>query len=489
MQGAHDVAEVRRAEQELLDVLPDGGLMERAATGLATVCLRLLSERIGRAYGARVVLLAGSGNNGGDALVAGSRLARRGVVVDAVLLAAESYAPGLSALLAAGGRVAIDAESALADADLVIDGIVGIGGRGALRPEAVRLLDVIGPTALIVAVDVPSGVDAETGVVEGAVVRADVTVTFGTLKPGLLIDPGARSVGHLELIDLGLQLRAPSVVGVDEEDVRAGWPWASRPDDKYARGAVGVLAGSVDYPGAAVLCVAGAQRSGCGYVRVAAPAGVAEVVRRAWPEAVVTELEGTDPTQAVGRVQAWVVGPGIGVDDEARTRLADVLAAGLPTVLDADALTLLTHDPVLLKDRGPASTLLTPHAGELARLLGVERSEVEARRLQHVRAAAEQFGVTVLLKGATTLVADPGGTVRVSATGVPELATAGAGDVLSGICAALLASGVSAMAAGSLGAWVHGAAAAQASGGGPIAARDVADALPRVLAELGNPAS
>ena len=238
-----------------------------------------------------MVLLVGSGNNGGDALVAGARLARRGVVVDAVLLSDGPYAPGLAALLGAGGRVTSDPETALGDADLVVDGIVGIGGRGGLRPEAASLLELVGPTAFVVAVDVPSGVDASTGEVDGAAVRADVTVTFGTLKPGLLVDPGASYVGRLELVDLGLgpRLGAPTVVEVDADDVRDRWPWPGRAGDKYARGALGVLAGSPAYPGAAALCVGGALRAGCGYVRVAAAPGVDDAVRRAWPEAVVAD--------------------------------------------------------------------------------------------------------------------------------------------------------------------------------------------------------
>ena len=154
-------------------------------------------------------------------------------------------------------------------------------------------------------------------------VRADVTVTFGTLKPGLLVDPGAAHAGLVELVDLGLGplLGGPALEGIDEEDVRAGWPWAGRDDDKYARGALGVFAGSRGYPGAAALCVAGALRSGSGYVRVAAEPGVAEAVRLAWPEAVVTVITGSAPTEEVGRVQAWVAGPGLGLDDVTGSRL------------------------------------------------------------------------------------------------------------------------------------------------------------------------
>ncbi len=486
MLAAHGVAEVRRAEQVLLDVLPDGALMERAAAGLAQTCLRILRERLGRAYGARVVLLVGSGNNGGDALVAGARLAHRGVSVEAVLLSEQPYAAGLTALCAAGGRIATDAAGVLEDADLVVDGIVGIGGRGGLRPEARRLLREIGPTATVVAVDLPSGVDADTGAVEGAAVRADVTVTFGTLKPGLLVDPGAGFAGEVQLVDIGLELGAPAMEALGADEVRTMWPWPSRDGDKYARGALGVVAGSRDYPGAAVLCVGGALRAGCGYVRVAAPDAVADVVRQAWPEAVVASLTDDDPVGSVGQVQAWLAGPGMGTDETAATRLRAVLHAGLPTVLDADALTIVAADPTLLKGRDPARTLLTPHAGELARLIDRDRSEVEANRLASVRAAAHSLQVTVLLKGATTIIAAPDDGTRVSNSGIPALGTAGSGDVLSGICGSLLAAGRSASEAGALGAWVHGVAARSASNGGPLVARDVADALPAVLALLAS---
>ncbi len=489
MRSAHSVAQVRAAEQVFLDALPEGALMERAATGLMVACARLLRARTGRVYGAHVVLLVGSGNNGGDALVAGARLAGRGVRVEAIVLSEQCYAPGLRRLLAAGGRVTTDSETALAEADLILDGIVGIGGRGELRPEAVRLLEQVGVTAALVAVDQPSGVDADSGEVAGVAVRADVTVTFGTVKPGLLVDPGAAYAGEVELVDLGLgpELVPAQIHAVEAGDVRAGWPWPGRRDDKYARGAVGVLAGSAGFPGAAVLCVAGALRAGSGYVRAVADRATAPPIHAAWPEAVVTELGDAESLDDVGRVQAWALGPGLGTDERARHLVIAALAQGVPLVLDADALTQVATHPQLLHGRGAADTLLTPHAGELARLLGVERHEVEARRLKHVRAAAAAFGVTVLLKGATTLIAVPSGEVHVCAVGPPESATAGAGDVLTGLCGALMAAGLPALAAGSLGAWVHGAAARSAAGGGPITASDIAGAVPGVLRGLQRP--
>lgn len=461
--------------------LPDGTLMQRAAAGLAAVCADVLPS----VYGARVVVLVGSGDNGGDALYAAARLARRGAAVTAVLLSERAHTGGLASLTAAGGRVIADlgaewsasAWSRRENSDLVIDGITGIGGKGGLREPAVSVVSQLPTTAHVVAVDLPSGVDATTGQVDGPAVRADVTVTFGALKPGLLIDPAAAYAGHVVLADIGLDsyLEQPDAEALQTSDVAALLPEPDRDADKYRRGVVGVLAGSARYPGTAVLTTGAALHAGAGYVRVAAGPGTADAVRRAWPEAVVAADEDSDPT-AVGRVQAWATGPGVGTDDDARDRLANVLAADLPTVLDADALTLLAHDTGLLGGRS-AGTLLTPHAGELARLLNVDRADVEARRVEHVRVAAERFNATVLLKGGTTLVATPGRPTRVNPMGSPWLATAGSGDVLTGLVGSLLAAGLDPRDAGSLGAWLHGLAARLASAGGPISASDLVPAI------------
>jgi ADP-dependent NAD(P)H-hydrate dehydratase / NAD(P)H-hydrate epimerase len=479
---AHSADQVRAAEAPLLAALPEGALMARASGGLAARCAALL----GRVYGARVVLLVGSGNNGGDALYAGAVLARRGARVDAVLLSPSVHQGGLEALTAAGGRTG--SADVLSRADLVLDGILGIGGRGGLRPETAAVVASIPEDVTVVAVDVPSGVDASTGEVAGDAVRADVTVTFGSLKAGLLIAPGAEHAGVVDLVEIGLSDLGPVLVeALQAADVATRWPWPGVAGDKYARGAVGVHAGSGAYPGAAILCVSGALGAGCGYVRVAATAGIAVAVRMAHPELIVTHVESAHPLEGVGRVQAWAVGPGIGTDQLAQQGVRALLGAGLPMVLDADGLSLLVAEPDVLHGRpgGPASVLLTPHAGELARLLGVERADVEARRLEHVRRAADRFAATVLLKGTTTLVAAPDGEpVRVNATGTAWLGTAGTGDVLTGACGALLAAGLDAREAGSVAAWVHGLAGRLASEGGPITASAVAAALPRAVRTL-----
>ncbi|MFI9356257.1 NAD(P)H-hydrate dehydratase [Streptomyces lydicus] len=466
MRTAYSVATVRAAEQELMARLPEGTLMQRAAAGLAAACAELL----GRVYGSRVVLLVGSGDNGGDALYAGARLARRGAGVAAVLLSPErAHRGGLAALRRAGGRISADAPRDLAWADLVVDGIVGIGGRGGLRPEAAELARVARESAPVVAVDLPSGVDADSGEVHGEAVRADATVTFGAYKPGLLIDPARERAGALRLVDIGLTLpEEADIEALQHADVAELLPYPAPESDKYRRGVVGVVAGSARYPGAAVLAVAGALRGGAGAVRYVGPAADAVLAR--FPETLVH----AGPPDKAGRVQSWVIGPGLGEESDA---LEDVLASDVPVLVDADGLRFLT--PERVRARG-AATLLTPHAGEAAALLGRGREEVEAARLESVRELARRYAATVLLKGSTTLVAAERGPVRVNPTGTGWLATAGSGDVLSGVTGSLLAAGLAARDAGAVGAYLHGLAARRAAGpdGAPITATEVAGQLP-----------
>ncbi|MFJ9868553.1 NAD(P)H-hydrate dehydratase [Streptomyces sp. NPDC101165] len=475
MRTAYSVETVRAAERELMARLPEGALMQRAAAGLAAACADLL----GRVYGSRVVLLVGSGDNGGDALYAGARLARRGAGVTAVLLARpeRTHSGGLTALLRAGGRVAAGgaAEEAVELADLVVDGIVGIGGKGGLRPDAEALAGAVERSrAAVVAVDLPSGVEADTGEVRGTALRADLTVTFGTHKPGLLVDPAREYAGSVRLVDIGLELPPDAELeALQHADVARLLPLPAAESDKYRRGVVGIAAGSARYPGAAVLAVSGALRGGAGAVRYVGPATQAVIAR--FPETLVSDQ---GPAKA-GRVQAWVVGPGAG--DDAAT-VAEALSAEVPVLLDADGLRLAERNAV----RGrTAPTLMTPHAGEAAALLGVPREEVEGARLASVRELAAVYRATVLLKGSTTLVADSGGgPVRVNATGTGWLATAGSGDVLSGLAGSLLAAGLSALDAGSVAAYLHGLAGRFAADGAPAGAHDVAERIPEAWRDV-----
>jgi len=483
VKGAWPVEVLRAAERAAMATVPSGALMQRAAAGLAAECARLLRPAV---YGAPVALLVGAGDNGGDALYAGARLARRGAAVTAVLLAPErAHAGGLAALTAAGGRTiaagptgdpgtgpagasAPDAVAAVRGARLVLDGIVGLGAAGPLRPAAAALVAEI--TGVVVAVDLPSGVHPDTGEVAGAAVRADLTVTFGGLKTGLLAGAGAERAGEVRLVDIGLRLPEPDLRVLEPADVAALVPAPGPTDDKYTRGVAGVAAGSATYPGAGVLCTGAAVRGGAGMVRYAGSA--AEHVRSRWPEAIVTDARPSD----AGRVQAWVVGPGIGTDDAAAGLLRDVLGQDVPVLVDADGLTLLAREPELLRRRG-APTVLTPHDREFERIAG----PVGADRVGAARRAAAELGVTMLLKGNATVVAEPGGLAYVNPTGTPWLATAGSGDVLSGLGAALLAGGLAPGPAAAVAAYLHGLAGTLAAGGASTTAAGVLDALPAAL--------
>jgi hydroxyethylthiazole kinase-like uncharacterized protein yjeF len=470
MRPVHDVDAIRKAEAALMAQLPEGALMQRAATAVARRC----ADVLGNVYGARVVVLVGKGNNGGDALYAGARLAARGARVEALLLGAAEPAAALTALLDAGGRAhnaGTDADCDLIDAaDLVIDGMLGIGGKGALRAPAARLAGLAADSqALVLAVDVPSGVDAGSGHVDGAVVTADVTVTFGALKPGLLVAPGSSYAGIVEYVDIGLgpHLPAPQLTVADVDDIADLLPRPDPDSDKYRRGVVGIAAGSDTYTGAAVLSTGGAIAAGVGMVRFVSVAHAAELVRHRWPEAVVTVVQPGDGVAVVaaGRVQSWVLGPGLGTDDNAAAVVEAVLRADVPVIVDADALTIVAEHRDWLTARA-APTVLTPHAGEFGRLVDAERGDIEADRLAWVRRAAADLGVTVLLKGSTTLVADPDGTTRVNPTGTSLLATAGSGDVLSGAIGALLAAGLSTLDAATVAAYLHGMSARLAGASG-----------------------
>ena len=466
MRGVWSVADVRAAESALMARLPEGALMQRAAHALSVHCGQLL----GRVYGSSVVLIVGSGSNGGDALHAGARLARRGAQVRAVLLDPErAHAGGLAALRGAGGPTAstVDGRALIDSADLVVDGILGIGGHGGLRGPAAELAEAAS-AKLTVAVDLPSGVDADTGAVGDSAIRADATVTFGALKAGILCDPGASRAGEIRLVDIGLgaDLPEPHTFVLEASDVAELLRNPGASDDKYTRGVVGILAGSPSYPGAGVLTTGAALRGDVGMVRYLGLAP--DPIRARYPEVVVHE--GAKPHEV--RVQAWVIGSGLGTDDDAMSLLRDALSTDLPALVDADGITLLAREPDLVRERR-APTVLTPHDREFARIAG----EPGADRLGAARRAADDLGATVLLKGNATIVAEPGGRAYLNTTGSPWLATAGSGDVLSGVIGSFLAAGVDAALAAAAGAHLHGVAGQLAGAGGPSTAADVLAAL------------
>lgn len=496
MRSAYDVATVRAAEESVMASLREGALMERAATGLADACASLMRDLGLRISGARVVLLIGSGNNGGDALYAGALLARRGARVEAILLGQQAHTGGLAALRACGGSIAsvADAEPVIMHADLVLDGIVGIGGRGALRPDAAACAHLARESgALVVAVDIPSGVDADTGAVAdpAAVVDADATVTFGCLKPGLLLSPGRDRAGALLLVDIGLDAALPpaDAQALDASDLVEAVPEPAAEDYKYSRGVVGIAAGSARYRGAAFMATGGARHGNAGMVHILdrgdglAPALVDEF----WDVVVST----TAPA-ATARTTAWVVGPGLGTDADGLRVLCDVLAVDAPVVVDADALRML-RDPAAFAALGARaqSTVLTPHEGEFAALgYALGRASAEDR-LGSARRAALALGAVVVLKGPGTVIAAPSGTAYLDTWGTPDLGTAGSGDVLSGLLGALLAGAAARggvddevaarTAAAAVG--LHGLAGRLAARDGrPVTAPDIIAALPDAIA-------
>jgi hydroxyethylthiazole kinase-like uncharacterized protein yjeF len=493
---AYSVSSVREAEAAAQTRLDEGALMSRAASGLASVA----SARLGGPGGRRVVAMVGAGNNGGDALYAAALLARDGAAVVVLTVAESVHEGGLLAARGAGVSV-LDAvgvhadpasvvSSALREAELVIDGIVGIGGRPGLAPEIEALLREVSDTAYVLAVDLPSGADPSGEVVAHSCVFADETVTFIAAKPVHLLPATEPAVGRLTIVDIGVDIGVeidgpPVVERVTHDDVSGLWPRPGPADDKYSRGVLGIVAGGENYTGAALLAVTSAVCSGAGMVRYVGPATPTLLIRSNVPEAVI----------GVGQVQAWLVGPGVDAGDESAQGRAQRAAAqsamdcGLPCVVDAGGLDLIVE---------PRSTptLLTPHAGELAGLLSrleggshvaVDRSTVTSAPLAHARRLADLTNSTVLLKGATTLVVPPGSSglaVRSQADAPSWLATAGSGDVLAGLAGMLLASGLSPRDSGSLAALVHGLAADASNPGGPVRALGVAHAIPGVVAGL-----
>lgn len=491
---AYAVADVRRAESAAQAGLPDGTLMERAAEGLAEVTLARVRQR----EAATVVGIVGSGDNGGDALFAMARLAAADeeLTLIAVEIGDDVHAAGREAASAAGvtmvdGHDESAAAAALTGADVVLDAVVGIGGRPGLRPNAAALRDAVPAEAYVIAVDLPSGADP-AGQQGADCFWADETVTFGPVKPVHLMPVTEPACGLLTVIDIGVQpARPPQVERLTRADVAARWPVPGPYDDKYSRGVLGLVTGGERYPGAAVLSTTAAVCAGVGMARYVGPPAAVDAVRAAVPEAVV----------GTGRVQAWVVGSGMSVDDRTSAgraqarRAAEALASSTPCVVDAGGLDLLD---------GPrdAPTLLTPHAGELARLAARLRPRgmprvgrgknawvelVRARPLVVAQGVADRLDATVLLKGAVTLIVPPTShhrPVRSQADGPAWLATAGSGDVLSGLAGMLLAAGLEPLEAGTVAAAVHGYAGHHVNPGGPVRASALAQGLSGTVAAL-----
>jgi ADP-dependent NAD(P)H-hydrate dehydratase / NAD(P)H-hydrate epimerase len=485
-EALYTAAEMRAAEEAYEG--PTLELMERAGTATAEAALRHYPDA------RRFAVWCGGGSNGGDGLVVARKLRQARRDVEARLAVPEEKFQGDAGEMLRQARDSGVEFGAGVEADLVIDAVYGTGFSGAPRRAAVRLLEELNALpAPVLAVDVPSGVDASTGEAAGPAITAERTITFHGLKVGHVVAPGRFHAGEVEVADIGLppsETRhnrvSPGILDVV--------PRRGPGDNKYSAGSVLVVGGSTGLTGAPSLTAEAALRAGAGYVAACVPASLnvvfeqrlVEVVTRPCPdEAGVMKIEAADVVlEAAERADAIALGPGIGRRDDVRALVGFLLdRIEKPVVLDADALWALVGnlDWVFARD---AATVLTPHAGELGRLLGRESKWVNSHRLDAAQAGADDVGATVLLKGADTLVASPGRGVLVCDLGNPGLATAGTGDVLTGIVAAFLAKGMEPRLAAAAAAAAGGVAAglaAERHGAAGLIARDVVESLSLAL--------
>ncbi len=481
--------------------VPSLELMERAGAGVTRAVERLVPD-------GPVVVACGKGNNGGDGLVVARLLreAGREVTVTCIAPAEELSGDARESLGHLHGEeplVVDESAGAFAHAAVVVDALLGTGFEDAPRGAVAQAIDAVNTCkGVVVSVDVPSGVDASTGVVAGGAVRATHTVTFHAAKPGLWIAPGKAHAGAVEVIEIGIPRGAPAAaaIGLIGPEVLRLLPRRGVASTKFSSGHVLVAGGSLGLTGAPRMAAQASMRAGAGYVTACVPATLQAIVAGAAPPELMTRglpdrdggLTGdgvASVLEVVERGGALALGPGLGRSDGA-VALARALArqARVAMVLDADGLNAHAGrlSELAERERDNAPTVLTPHAGELGRLLQVDSEEIESARLRYVRAAAEQAQAVVVLKGDDTLIAEPSGRVAVSPGGSPALATAGTGDVLTGVIAALLAQGLDAFAAAAAGVWLHAEAGREAARrqGAPegVVASDVIAALPAARA-------
>ena len=476
--------------------------------------------------GWKALILAGPGNNGGDGLVVGRHLFNRGARVEIILTAPpDSYrgdaAVNLQVVAAAGiphwvldvgslGRL----EESLQAADLVVDALFGTGFRGLPREPVASLINMVNETGKpVLAVDLPSGIEADTGKVAGACIRANLTVTLGLPKLGLYLDPGAGYAGEVVVGDISFP---PSLIGsngpitgqesfylIDAVLVNGYLPPRQPTDHKGSYGHAVVIGGTLGYTGAIALAGNAAQRSGAGLVTAMVPASLYPILATKLTEVMTSPAPESSGRgfakdsyaalrEQLSRATALAVGPGLGQDPETAIFLGELLQEiGVPMVIDADALNLLARDKKLLADPAMAAKrrrwVLTPHPGEMARLLDTSIAEIQADRIGIAQKASQIWGATVVLKGAHTVVASPDGPVLINPTGNPGLATGGTGDVLSGLIAGLLAQGLAPVQAAAAGVFAHGRAAdrlAAARGMAGLVAGDLLEELPLVFKEI-----
>ncbi len=467
-------------------------LMERAGKAVAE------AAAAGLAPGARVAVVAGPGNNGGDGFVAARLLAEQGYAVRMLLLGNPARLSGDAAQAATRwtGDIAPADPANIGDADLIVDALFGAGLSRPLDGAARALIEAINASrARILAVDLPSGISGDSGQVLGGAVKADETVTFLRRKPGHLLLPGRLHCGRVMVADIGI---AAAVLGRVQPKAFANAPdlWAaafpipSLDGHKYARGHAVVVSGGLAHTGAARLAARGSLRAGAGLVTIASPHDALAVNATANLAIMVRPVDGAEGLSAMledRRLNVVVLGPGGGVGEGMRAQVRTALAGERAVVLDADALTSFADDPqplfAAIRARGNAATVLTPHAGEFSRLFKSYPDVVDVpSKLEKVMAAARVSGAVVLLKGADTVVAAPDGRSAIADNAPPWLATAGSGDVLTGIIGGLLAQRMPAFEAACAGVWLHGEAGNEAGPG--LISEDLPEALPAVLRRL-----
>lgn len=472
---------------------PGEVLMDRAGRAAARVAIQMVGGR----YGRRVTIVCGKGNNGGDGFVAARVLRGEGLSVRCLFVGDSDEARGAARHHLDGARrVGVDVRvfegPVFEGPDVVIDALFGTGFRGRAEGEANRAIAAINAAGCpVLALDIPSGVDGSTGAVDGEAVFADVTLAMAAQKIGTAVGEGALHAGVVEVADIGIPIDVARAQMPTRADIRVLLPEREEDSHKRSRGSVAILGGSRGMSGAVILAARGAMRAGAGYVTVGVTSAIQPTVSSSVPEVLTRALGEEDDLGAesleefkpvLEQATALAIGPGLGQgrmqEDLVKAALASV---ALPVVLDADGLNVLASDPSPLAER-EAPCVITPHPAELARLMGESVEQVQSDRVNAATRAATRFGCTVLLKGFRSLVAE-GERLVVNPTGGPSLATAGTGDVLTGVIATFLAQGLGSFESAVAGAYVHGLAG-DISGEQGVVAGDVADSIPIALEEL-----
>ncbi len=473
-------AETRAAEAAVIAAgTPSLTLMERAGAGAAAAILQRWTKR-------KVVVLCGPGNNGGDGFVVARLLAEAGWPVRLALLGVRTALKGDAAAMAARWAGPIEPYTdVLSGAEIVVDALFGTGLARSVEGEAAQMIAAADATGgAIIAIDIPSGVDSDTGFVRGAAPKAALTVTFAAKKPGHVLYPGRAHCGFVEVIDIGVPVAAPAAFENTPALWRAALPRHDWDTHKYARGHAAIVSGPRLKTGAARLAAGAALRAGAGLVTVFSPRSAADENAAHLTAVMIREIDGSAETAAAltdKRFTAALIGPGAGVGTETAETTLAILHSNASAVIDADALTSFQADPRRLFAALRTDDVLTPHGGEFARLFPDLDPSVRGK-LETARQAAARAGCVVLLKGADTVIAAPDGRAAINTNAPPFLATAGSGDVLAGIATGLLAQGMGGFDAACATAWIHGEAGVQCGQG--LIAEDLETAMPSVLRGL-----